>query len=160
MKVAVAYDHRGRGRVGCVKATIEQQGHDFVDLGPAGEGTVDFPDFAHAAATRVAENDVDTAILLGATGMEMDMSANKLKGIRAARCNDELDAHTARLQFDANVLCLPGELVNEAVLRRIVEVWLETGFEKRERAERRIRKIEALERGADPRQVPHTGDGR
>ncbi len=158
MKVAVAYDHRGREKADCVKHTIEEQGHAYVDLGSAGEGTVDYPDFAHAAALKVAEEDVDTAILLSATGMEMDISANKLKGIRAARCNDELDAHAARSQFNANVLCLPGELLNETVLKRIVEVWLETGFEHRERSQRRIRKIEALEDGADPKRVPGAPD--
>lgn len=158
MKVAVAYDHRGREKADCVKAVIEEQGHEYVDLGPVQEGAVDYPDFAHAAAMKVTENEVDTAILLSATGMEMDMSANKLKGIRAARCNDELDAHTARFHFDANVLCLPGELLNEAVLRGVVEVWLETDFERRERSQRRIRKIQALEEGGDPKRVPHASD--
>ncbi|MDY0354753.1 MAG: RpiB/LacA/LacB family sugar-phosphate isomerase [Sedimentisphaerales bacterium] len=154
MRVVVGYDHRGRGRVDCVRAAIEQQGHECIALGPEEDHTADFPDFAHAAATKVAENDADTAILLGATGMEMDMSANKLKGIRAARCNDELDARTARFRFDANVLCLPAELLNETVLRRVVTVWLETDFGERERSQRRIRKIEAIEDGANPSSTP------
>ncbi len=158
MRVVVGYDHRGRGRADCVRAAIEQQGHECIELGPEEDRTADFPDFAHAAATKVAENDVDTAILLGATGMEMDMSANKLKGIRAARCNDELDARTARFRFDANVLCLPAELLNETIMRRIVKVWLETDFEQRERSQRRIRKIEAMEEGANPSSVTRGRD--
>lgn len=151
MKVAVAYDHRGRAGADLVKRTIEALGHEYVDLGPQDEGTVDYPDFAHIAATEVAEGQVDSAILLGATGIGMDMSANKMKGVRAARCNDELDAHTARRRFDANVLCLPGDLLNETLLQKTVGAWLKTDFESRERSERQIRKIEAIEQGEDPR---------
>jgi len=158
MRVVIGYDHRGRGRAACVRAAIEQQGHDCIELGPEEDRTADFPDFAHAAATKVAESDADTAILLGATGMEMDMSANKLKGIRAVRCNDELDARTARYRFDANVLCLPAELLNETVLRRIVMVWLEADFGGREQSQRRIRKIEAIEEGANPGSAPRRRD--
>ncbi len=154
MRVAVAYDHRGRKGADCVKAAIEEQGHEWIDLGPREEGRVDFPDFAHIAATKIAENEVNTAILLGATGMGMTMSANKLKGVRAVRCIDELEAHTARLRFDANILCLSAELLNETVLRKIVEVWLNTHFEARERSERQIRKIEAMEDGHDPGDIP------
>lgn len=154
MRVAVAYDHRGRKGADCVKAAIEEQGHDWIDLGAQEAQSVDFPDFAHIAAMKIAENEVDTAILLGATGMGMTMSANKFKGVRAARCIDELEAHTARLRFDANVLCLSAELLNETVLRKIVEVWLSTQFEPRERSERHIRKIEAMEEGDDPSEMP------
>ncbi len=158
MRVAVAYDHRGRKGADCVKAAIEEQGHEWVDLGHQEEESVDFPDFAHLAVTEIAEGKVDTAILLGATGIGMTMSANKLKGIRAARCVDELEAHTARFRFDANVLCLSAELLNETVLRKIVEVWLNTDFEPRERSERHIRKIEAMEEGDDPTEMPPADD--
>ncbi len=158
MRVAVAYDHRGRKGADCVKAAIEEQGHEWIDLGPKEEESVDFPDFAHLAVTEIAESKVDTAILLGATGIGMTMSANKLKGIRAARCVDELEAHTARFRFDANVLCLSAELLNETVLRKIVEVWLNTDFERRERSERHIRKIEAMEEGDDPTEMPPAND--
>ncbi len=155
MKVAVAYDHRGRKGADCVKAAIEEQGHEWIDLGSQEEGNVDFPDYAHLVATKLEEGEVDTAILLDATGMGMDISANKFKGVRAVRCNDALDAHTARRQFDANVLCLAGELLNDTILRGIVEVWLGTEFEPRERSERRIRKIEAMEEGDDPSEMRH-----
>lgn len=154
MRVALAYDHRGRKMADGVKSTVERLGHECIDLGSQREESVDFPDFAHLAAKKVAENEVDTAILLGATGMEMTISANKFKGDRAARCNDELDAHAARVHLDANVLCLPGELLTETVLRGIVEVWLTTDFENRARSERRIRKIEAMEEGTDPNKMP------
>jgi ribose 5-phosphate isomerase B len=86
------------------------------------------------------------------------MSANKVKGVRAARCHDEFDARAARAGFDANILCLSGELLRENALRRIVEVWLNTDFEARERSERLITKIRAIEEGEDPRNVARSAD--
>jgi ribose 5-phosphate isomerase B len=153
MRVIVAYDHRGQKGAECVKTAVEQQGHDCIDLGSQNEGVVDCPDFAYAAATAVAQKEADTAILLCTTGVGMSMSANKVKGVRAARCCDEFDTRAARSQFDANVLCLSGELLGENVLRRIIDVWLNTDFTDQERPKRLIRKIKAIEEGQDPQQV-------
>lgn len=158
MRVAVAYDHRGRKGADCVKTTIEQRGHEYVDLGPKEDGAVDCPDFAYVAAIAVAQHDAGTAILLCTTGIGMSMSANKVEGVRAARCCDEFDARAARLQFDANVLCLSAELLGQKVLSRIVEAWLANGFEQRARSQRMICKIRAIEEGRDPRHVVEAGD--
>jgi ribose 5-phosphate isomerase B len=157
MRIAVAYDHRGRKGADCVKTAIELQGHEYVDLGPEDKGVVDCPDFAYLAAMAVVQKEADMAILLCTTGIGMSMSANKVKGVRAARCHDEFDARAARLQFDANVLCLSGEMLTENVLRRIVEVWLDTDFDEYERPKRLIRKIKAIEEGKDPRQATDVG---
>jgi ribose 5-phosphate isomerase B len=156
MRVAVAYDHRGRKGVESVKTTIEQQGHECIDLGPKEETVVDCPDFAYIAGMMVKQKEADTAILLCTTGVGMSMSANKIEGVRAARCCDEFDARAARLQFDANVLCLSGELLDENELRRIVDTWLSSDFEGQKRSNRLIRKIRAIEQGQDPQQVTDT----
>ena len=153
MRVVISYDHRGQKGSECVKTTIVQLGHECIDFGPKEEGVVDCPDFAYVAAAAVARKEADTAILLCTTGVGMSMSANKVKGVRAARCCDDLDARAARLQFDANVLCLFGEMLGQNLLRRIVEVWLNTGFADQERSKRLIRKIKPIEEGQDPQQV-------
>ena len=157
MRVAIAYDHRGRKGAEHVKSAIEAYGHECIDLGPKEQVMCDCPDFAYVAGTAVVRKEADTAVLLCTTGVGMSMSANKIKGVRAARCCDEFDARAARVQFDANVLCLSGEMLGENELKRIVEVWLETGYEEKERSRRLIREIEAIEAGGDPRQVSHAG---
>jgi len=157
MRIAFAFDHRGRKGGDCVKTAIELQGHEYVDLGPKEEGAVDCPDFAYVAAMAVVQKEADMAILLCTTGIGMSMSANKVKGVRAARCHDEFDARAARPQFDANVLCLSGEMLAENVLRRIVGVWLNAAFEEHERPKRLIRKIKAIEEGQEPRQANDVG---
>ena len=56
---------------------------------------VDYPDLAYVAAKSVSEKQVDRAILICATGLGMSIAANKVRGIRAALCHDELSAHIA-----------------------------------------------------------------
>jgi ribose 5-phosphate isomerase B len=80
------------------------------------------------------------------------MAANKVRGIRAALCHDELSAQLSRDHNDSNVLCLSGDQIGESLLRRIVEVWLNTDFSGG-RHQRRVNKIQAIEQGKDPREI-------
>jgi ribose 5-phosphate isomerase B len=74
----------------------------------------------------------------------MSMTANKVRGVRAALCHDELTAELSRRHNDANVLCLPADLLGEEIMRRIVEVWLSTPFDGGRHA-RRLKKLSAME---------------
>ncbi len=152
MKIAVGNDHRGFEAKQQIKSIITQLGHECIDMGSADSTPVDYTDPAYAAATIVANKEADRAILVCGTGIGMCITANKIKGIRAALCHDELSAKISRNHNDANVLCISGDLTGEVLLRRIVEVWLSTEFSGG-RHERRNRKIAAIEEGKDPRDV-------
>ena len=152
MKIAVGSDHRGFEAKQQIKAIIAQLGHESIDVGTNDSNPVDYPDPAYLAAKAVAEKRADRAILACGTGIGMSITANKIKGIRAALCHDELSAQISRHHNDANVLCLSGDLIGEVLLRKIVEVWLETDFSGG-RHLRRIRKIAAIEEGKDPTDV-------
>ena len=152
MNVAVANDHRGIEAKEQIKAIITELGHTCVDLGTNGEGPVDYPDLAYAAASTVSKNEVDRAILVCGTGIGMSIAANKVQGVRAALCYDELNARISRQHNNSNVLCLSGDLLGSQVLRKIVEVWLATEFASG-RHQRRVDKITAIEKGLDPKTV-------
>ena len=152
MKIAIGSDHRGFEAKQEVKAIIAQLGHECVDVGTANNNPSDYPDPAYAAAIQVVNNNVDCAILACGTGIGMSITANKIKGIRAALCHDELSAQISRHHNDANVLCVSGDLIGKVLLRKIVEVWLDTEFSGG-RHLRRVHKIEAIEQGKDPKEV-------
>lgn len=152
MKIAVGSDHRGRDARQVIRAMIDQMGHECVDFGTDGTDPVDYPDLAYTVATAVADGQVDRAILICATGLGMSIAANKVKGIRAALCHDELSAQISRDHNDTNVLCLSGDQVGEVLLRKIVEAWIETQFSGG-RHQRRVSKITAIEEGRDPRET-------
>ena len=83
----------------------------------------------------------------------MSITANKIKGIRAALCHDELTAQISRDHNDANVLCVSADQIGEVLLRKIVEVWLNTEFSGG-RHQRRVNKITAIEENK------YSGEGR
>jgi len=152
MKIVVGSDHRGFKAKEVVKAIVTQLGHECIDVGTDSSDPVDYPDYAYVAAMAVAKNDADRAILICGTGIGTSITTNKVKGIRAALCHDELSTQISRDHNDANVLCISGELIGDVLMRKMVEVWLSTEFSGG-RHQRRINKITAIEEGKDPRTI-------
>jgi ribose 5-phosphate isomerase B len=152
MKIAVGSDHRGFEAKQIIASIITQLGHECIDFGTNDNNPIDYPDPAYQVAMSVSEQQADKAILVCATGLGMSIAANKIKGIRAALCHDELSAQVSRDHNDANVLCLSGDQIGEVLLRKIVEVWLNTEFSGG-RHQRRVIKIAAIEEGKDPTEV-------
>ena len=149
MRIAIAGDHRGYAAKEKMGLLLNEQGHDVVDMGTNSARSCDYTDIAYGASVAVADGRVETAVLLCGSGIGMSISANKVDGVRAALCSDELTAQMARRHNDANVLCLAADLLGEELMRRIIEVWLESEFEAG-RHSRRVEKIAMIEQGCDP----------
>jgi ribose 5-phosphate isomerase B len=96
-------------------------------------------------ARDVAEGGAEFGILICGTGIGMAMTANKVRGIRAANVSDVYSARMSRLHNNANVLALGARVIGPGVAREIVEVFLSTPFEGG-RHERRVGKIGDAER--------------
>jgi ribose 5-phosphate isomerase B len=156
MKIAVGSDHRGFDAKQQTKSIVTQMGHECIDFGTDDTHPVDYPDLAYIVAKAVSEQQADRAILICATGLGMSIAANKVKGVRAALCHDELSAQISRDHNDTNVLCLSGDQIGEVLLRKIVEAWLSTEFSGG-RHQRRVGKIMAIEEGRDPRELNSNG---
>ena len=129
---------------------LERLDHQAIDMGSNESGPVDFPDIAQLVAVSVGRGEVDRGILICGTGVGMCIAANKVSGVRAAPCHDDLTAEMSRRHNDLNVLCLSADLLGEKLVDRMVEIWLNTPFEGGRHA-RRIEKITALEEDANPR---------
>lgn len=145
MKVALGADHRGFNAKNHIKTVLREMGIEAVDYGTDSTKSCDYPDPAGSAALAVQKGECEVGVLFCGTGIGMCVTANKLHGIRAALCHDELTAEMSRRHNNANVLCLPADLVGNALMRRIVEVWLKTPFEAG-RHQGRIDKISDIER--------------
>ena len=145
MKVAVCSDHRGFRAKETIKSMLVREGHTVQDFGSNDRTSCDYPDMAIPASESVARGTNDIGIMICGTGIGMSITANKVRGIRAALCHDELTAELARKHNDGNVLCLPGDLIGEELMKRVVDVWLNTAFESGRHA-RRINKISQFER--------------
>ena len=107
-------------------------------MGTNSSKSCDYPDIAYPSAKAVVEGHADRGILVCGSGIGMTICANKIPGIRAALCHDELTAHISRQHNNANILCLASDVLGEELIRRIVSGWLETEFEHGGRHDRRV----------------------
>jgi ribose 5-phosphate isomerase B len=149
MRVAIGSDHRGYPIKRKVVDLVRRLGHEAQDFGTASEEAVDYPDFAYDVAMAVAQDQVDRGILICGTGIGMSIAANKVQGVRAATCHDDISAELSRRHNDSNVMCLSADLLGERLIDRMVEIWLSTGFEGGRHA-RRVQKIKQIENGEKP----------
>lgn len=145
MRIAVGSDHRGHAVRAKLIDLIGRLGHKVVDVGTETSEPVDYPDIAERVAGKVVDKEADRGILVCGTGLGMCIAANKVRGIRAAPCHDDLTAEMSRRHNDLNVLCLSADMLGERLIDRMVEIWLSTPFEGGRHA-RRVEKIAALER--------------
>ncbi|RJQ30909.1 MAG: ribose 5-phosphate isomerase B [Actinobacteria bacterium] len=139
MKLAIGCDHAGYELKEHLKSYLCD--YEIIDVGTNSADSVDYPDFAHKAAKLVSEGQADRAILVCGSGVGMSMAANKVPGIRAAKCDDVTCARLSREHNDANVLCLGARYISPETAEEMVEVWLKTLFEGG-RHQRRVDKIE------------------
>ena len=144
MKVALAADHGGYELKQHVKRWLTEHGHQVTDFGTDSTESVDYPDYAFAAAEAVVGGEADAAVLCCTTGIGMSITANKVPGIRAALIFDPEFARTSRTHNDANVLCLAGKRTNPTQADAILDVWFATEFRGGRHA-RRLGKIAAKE---------------
>ncbi len=147
MKIALGADHRGFGLKEAIARRLRALHHTVIDEGTTTDASVDYTDFAIAAAEDVARGDADRGILICGSGVGMSIAANKVDGVRAALAVDAEGAKLARAHNDANVLALGAwQEGDEARVFAIVEAFLATDFEGGRHA-RRVDKIRAYEEG-------------
>ncbi len=144
MKVAIGSDHAGFRMKETIKMVLSRRKIEFIDVGPDSEDSVDYPDFAHKVARLVASGECERGILICGTGIGMSITANKVKGIRAAVAHNMFTARMAAAHNNANILCFGARVVPEDLACDMVESWLEEKFEGGRHA-RRVDKISQIE---------------
>jgi len=129
VRVAIGSDHAGFLLKEHLKHTLTLLGHTVEDLGTHGEEPVDYPPICFAVGRAVVEGHADRGIVLGGSGQGEQIAANKVRGIRAALCNDLFTARLSRAHNDANVLSMGGRIVAHGLADEILELWLKTEYE-------------------------------
>jgi ribose 5-phosphate isomerase B len=143
MKIAIGSDHAGYELKEYLKGSLPQE-HEFIDVGTGSTDSVDYPDYAVKVAKLVTGGTVDRGILLCGTGIGMSVSANKVKGIRAALAFDLYTAMQSRRHVDANILVMGAHVTGKGLALEIARAWIDTPFEGG-RHGRRIEKLKRLE---------------
>ncbi len=139
-KVCIASDHAGFKLKESIKDFLINKHISIIDIGPMNENSVDYPDYAKRLSNRVKSKKSDIGILVCGSGTGMAMSANKIKGIRAAVCYNLKSTRLSRQHNDANIIAIGSRLTTKNNALQLVSVFLETKFEGG-RHLRRIKKI-------------------
>jgi ribose 5-phosphate isomerase B len=147
MRVAIGSDHAGFALKAHLIETLISLGHDVDDMGTNSEEPVDYPPICATVARAVAKGEADRGIVLGGSGQGEQMTANKIRGVRAALCNDLYTARMSREHNDANVMSIGARIVAAQLADEILTLWLTTPFEGG-RHERRIAQIAEIEEEA------------
>jgi ribose 5-phosphate isomerase B len=128
VRIAIGADHAGFALKEHLKQTLARLGHSIDDRGTHGTEPVDYPPICLDVARTVVAGRADRGIVLGGSGQGEQMAANKVRGIRAALCNDLYTARLSREHNDANVLSMGGRIVAFALADEILALWLDTPF--------------------------------
>ena len=140
--IAVACDHGGFALKTALIKHLEERGLEYKDFGTYSDDACDYPIYAKAAARAVASGECGRGIIICGTGIGVSITANKVRGIRAALCGDVFSAKACREHNDANILALGARVTGEGLALMIADAFLDTPFSNGERHVRRISMIE------------------
>ena len=142
--IVIGSDHGGFELKNHIIKYLSEKGMEIKDMGTYSEDSCDYPDIAEKVCASVTSGDAEKAILVCGTGIGISITANKVKGIRAALCGDVYSAKMTRKHNDANVLCLGGRVTGRELAFMICDTFLGEEFEGG-RHQTRIDKIHAIE---------------
>jgi ribose 5-phosphate isomerase B len=130
MNIGIGADHRGFKLKSSIIRFLTKNGHKVIDFGTYSRDSIDYPDIGFEVARAIIRKKIKYGVLLCNTGQGMAMTANKVKGIRAAVCMKPEIARLTRAHNNANVLVLPaGFLKFNKATRKIIDNFLNTKFE-------------------------------
>lgn len=129
MKIAIAADHAGYEEKENIKKTLDEIGVEYTDMGTNSPDSVDYPDYARKVGEAVARGEYDQGVLVCGSGTGMAISANKVKGIRAAVAWNEETASLARRHNNANVLAIGARTTPAGTIPAVVKAWFAAEFE-------------------------------
>lgn len=144
-KIIIACDHAGFRLKEELKSYLAKVGYPVKDLGAYSEERCDYPGFAYNLAKEISRGRYSRGILICKSGIGNSIVANRLPGVRAALCYNARAARLSREHNDSNVLVLGSGFVSEQAAKKILKVWLDTGFQGG-RHLRRLNQIKKIEK--------------
>lgn len=146
VSVAIGSDHAGFPLKEELVTALSEEGYEIRDFGTFSTDSVDYPDIAVEVANRIASGEFERGILVCGTGIGITIAANKIPGIRAFACSDVYSARMAREHNNANIVGVGARVVGGGLALNIAKTFLDTPFQFGSRHERRVDKINALDR--------------
>lgn len=128
MRIAIASDHAGFEMKARLVATLEEWGHDVLDLGPHNDGRVDYPDYGYKLAEAIADGRAARGVALCGSGIGISIAVNRHAACRCALVSDPYAAALAREHNDANVLAMGARLIGPDMAAACLQTFLVAEF--------------------------------
>jgi ribose 5-phosphate isomerase B len=139
-RIAIASDHAAFDLKAALVEYLRANGHDVLDLGPAGADPVDYPDFGYKLAEAIASGEAVRGIAICGSGIGISIAVNRNPAARAALVSEPLSARLAREHNDANVIAMGARLIGIEMAKACVDAFLSTPFG----GDRHLRRVEKL----------------
>lgn len=147
MKIGIAADHGAFELKGSIVDQLKEEGHEVVDFGAhTFDKDDDFPDFVIPLAKALSEGKIERGIAICGSGVGACIAANKVPGVRAALITETYSAHQGVEHDDMNVICLGGRVIGPVLIWELIQSFLNARYEGKERQQRRMAKVAALEK--------------
>lgn len=148
MKIGIVSDHRGFKLKQVLVEYLVKRKYEVYDYGTDSTQSVDYPKYAFLLGEKVSNHDVDFGIAICGSGIGISIACNKVKNIRCAKVDNVDEAYHTRMDNDANILALSGNMPKYKA-KDIVDTFLSTDFSNSERHINRIKQIALYESGDD-----------
>lgn len=129
MKIAIGNDHTALEMKAAIKAHLEENGYEVLDLGTNSTDSCDYPVYGEKVGRAVVDGEADLGIAICGTGVGISLAANKVKGVRACVCSEPYTAKLSRMHNDSNILAFGARVVGVELAKMIVDEWLNASFE-------------------------------
>lgn len=144
MKIGIGSDSNGFELKEMLKKHLASEDLEIIDYGVDANGKTDYPRIAEGLANDIVANEIERGILICGTGIGMAISANKVKGIRAAQTHDVYSAERAQLSNNAQIITIGSLVVGPELAKKIAETFLNNSFTLDERGKSSAKKIEQI----------------
>lgn len=127
-RIAFSSDHAAVALKADLVAWAADHGHEPLDLGPADDRSVDYPDYGYRLARAVADGRADLGVALCGSGIGIAIAVNRHPACRCALVSEPLSAALARSHNDANVIAMGSRLIGPEMAKACLSAFLSTEF--------------------------------
>jgi ribose 5-phosphate isomerase B len=146
MKVFIGADHRGYKLKEKLESWLKKKKIKVEDMGAYElDKDDDYTLYAEKVALMVRDNVGSRGVLMCGSGVGVDVTANKFDEVKASIGKTPKQVKAGRKDDDMNILVIASDFTTESDMKKMVDAFLKTKYEKTAKHERRLEEISRLE---------------